>query len=69
MGRVTGLTILIQGYKITTDFFVLPIAACPLVLGVQWLKTLGPIEIDFQNFTLGFRQGNTTHKLQGLQGT
>ncbi|XP_074352895.1 uncharacterized protein LOC141692051 [Apium graveolens] len=69
VGRVTGLTILIQGYKITTDFFVLPIAACPLVLGVQWLKTLGPVEIDFQNFTMGFRQGGTTHKLQGLQGT
>ncbi|XP_074352969.1 uncharacterized protein LOC141692108 [Apium graveolens] len=69
VGRVTGLTILIQGNKITTDFFVLPIAACPLVLGVQLFKTLGPIEIDFQNFTLGFRQGDTTHKLQRLQGT
>ena len=53
VGRVRGLTIIIQGYTITTDFFVLPIAACPIVLGVQWLKTLGPFEIDFQNLTVG----------------
>jgi len=69
VGRVRGLTIIIQGYTITTDFFVLPIAACPIVLGVQWLKTLGPIEIDFQNLTLGFHHAGSTHKLQGLQGS
>lgn len=69
VGRIRGLKILIQGYTITTDFFVLPIAACPIVLGVQRLKTLGPIEIDFQNFTLGFRHGGSTHKLQGLKGS
>ncbi|KAJ0885707.1 putative nucleotidyltransferase, Ribonuclease H [Helianthus annuus] len=69
VGRVRGLTIIIQGYTITTDFFVLPIAACPIVLGVQWLKTLGPIEIDFQNLTLGFRLAGSTHKLQGLKGS
>ncbi|GJT13662.1 putative ribonuclease H-like domain-containing protein [Tanacetum coccineum] len=34
-GRVKDLTIVIQGYTITTDFFVLPVAACPIVLGVQ----------------------------------
>ncbi|KAK8470062.1 hypothetical protein PHAVU_004G050550 [Phaseolus vulgaris] len=69
VGRVRGLTIIIQGFTITTDFFVLPIAACPIVLGVQWLKTLGPIEIDFQNLTLGFHHAGSAHKLQGLQGS
>ena len=69
VGRVRGLAIIIQGYTITTDFFVLPIAACPIVLGVQWLKTLGPIEIDFQNLTLGLRHAGSTHKLQGLKGS
>ncbi|GKE03848.1 putative unclassified retrotransposon protein, partial [Tanacetum coccineum] len=66
-GRVKDLTIVIQGYTITTDFFVLPVAACPIVLGVQWLKTLGPIETDFEKLTLGFRLAGSSHKLQGLK--
>ncbi|GJV84972.1 transposon ty3-G gag-pol polyprotein [Tanacetum coccineum] len=69
VSRVRNLTLTIQGYTITTDFFVLPVAACPIVLGVQWLKTLGPVEIDFENLTLGFRLAGSSHKLQGLKGT
>ncbi|KAJ0836439.1 putative nucleotidyltransferase, Ribonuclease H [Helianthus annuus] len=69
VGRVRNLTIVIQGYNVTTDFFVLPVAACSIVLGVQWLKTLGPIEIDFQNLTLGFKLAGSSHKLQGLRQT
>ncbi|KAJ0482832.1 putative nucleotidyltransferase, Ribonuclease H [Helianthus annuus] len=68
-GRVKNLSILIQGYTIATDFFVLPVAACPIVLGVQWLKTLGPVEIDFQNLTIGFQLAGSSHKLQGLKGS
>jgi hypothetical protein len=26
----------------------LPVAACQVVLGVQWLETLGPVEIDYK---------------------
>ncbi|KAD3337069.1 hypothetical protein E3N88_32589 [Mikania micrantha] len=68
-GRVRNLLVIIQGYTITADFFVLPVAACPIVLGVQWLKTLGPVEIDFQNLTLGFHLAGSSHKLQGLKGS
>nr|GEW21989.1 retrotransposable element Tf2 [Tanacetum cinerariifolium] len=66
-GRVKDLTIVIQGYTIATDFFVLPMAACPILLGVQWLKTLGPVEIDFEKLTLGFRLAGSSHILQGLK--
>nr|GEW00906.1 hypothetical protein [Tanacetum cinerariifolium] len=38
--RVKEPSLIIQGYTISTDFWVLPVAACPVVLGVQWLKTL-----------------------------
>ena len=33
--RCLTLTLLIQGYPITFDFYVLPVAACQAVLGVQ----------------------------------
>nr|GEZ19891.1 hypothetical protein [Tanacetum cinerariifolium] len=47
-GRIRDLTIVIQEYVISTNFFMLPVAACPIVLGVQWLKTLGPVEMDYE---------------------
>nr|GEZ02673.1 transposon Ty3-G Gag-Pol polyprotein [Tanacetum cinerariifolium] len=39
-GRVRNLSLFVQGCVISTDFFVLSVAACPIVLGVQWIKTL-----------------------------
>ncbi|KAF5761352.1 putative retrotransposon gag domain, aspartic peptidase domain superfamily [Helianthus annuus] len=66
-GRVRNLTIMFSGYTLTTDLFVLPIVAHPVVLGIQWLKTLGPVEFDFQDLTIGFRIANSSHKLHGLQ--
>jgi hypothetical protein len=68
-GRVRNLTIAIHGYTIATDFFVLPTAACPAILGIQWLKTLGPVEIDFKNLTIGFRLAGSSHKLHGMKGS
>nr|GEV84299.1 peroxidase 64 [Tanacetum cinerariifolium] len=65
--RVRNLSFVVQGCVISTDFFVLPVAACPNVLGVQWLKTLGPIEFDFNNLAMGFHITGSHHKLQGLK--
>nr|GEU31271.1 transposon Ty3-G Gag-Pol polyprotein [Tanacetum cinerariifolium] len=33
-GRVQNLSLVVQGYVISTDFFMLLVAACPIVLGV-----------------------------------
>lgn len=52
-GVVHNLMFMFSGYIVTTDFFVLPVATCPIILGIHWLKTLGPIEIDFQYLQLG----------------
>nr|GEU40478.1 transposon Ty3-G Gag-Pol polyprotein [Tanacetum cinerariifolium] len=57
------------GYRILTDFWVLPVSACLVVLGVQWLQTLGPVEIDYQKLTFGFKLAGVTHTLQGLKAT
>jgi hypothetical protein len=40
-GLCPSLTIMIQGQIVIADYFILPVAACPVVLGVQWLVTLG----------------------------
>ncbi|KAA8531359.1 hypothetical protein F0562_006068 [Nyssa sinensis] len=55
-GQCQGLTLTIQGVPITADYYyVLHMAACQVVLGVQWLETLGPIEMDYKRLTMTFQ--------------
>lgn len=53
----------IQGTKFLVPFHVLTLWGCDIVLGVQWLKTLGLINWDFTNMT-AVKEGNLT--LQSL---
>lgn len=52
--KCLGLTLLIQDYPIHDNFYVLPVTACQVVLGVQWLATLGLIETDYIESTMSF---------------
>lgn len=53
-GMCPALTINIQEVQVTANYNILPVAACPLVLGVQWLATLGLIETDYLKLTMSF---------------
>lgn len=44
----------IQDHTFTLDLFHLPLCGADLVLGVQWLKQLGPITTDYQRLTMTF---------------
>lgn len=37
-----------QKQKFSTSLRVLPLGGCDVVLSMQWLKTLGPIQVDFK---------------------
>jgi hypothetical protein len=65
-GHCLGLSLSIQGITVRADFFVLPVAACQAVLGVQWLETLGPIKTDYKKLSMSFTQGGRTHVLKGM---
>ncbi|KAL5750258.1 hypothetical protein ACOSP7_024861 [Xanthoceras sorbifolium] len=64
-----GLSLTIQGYTDQTDFYILLVAACQAVLGVQWLETLGPIEMDYKYLTMTFNQMGKPYTLHGLRRT
>lgn len=46
--------ITIQGAEVQTDLFVLAMGGANVVLGVQWLETLGDITINHKNLTMEF---------------
>lgn len=44
----------IKGVKCLIPFHVLPMGGYDAILGVQWLKTLGPINWDFAHMSMQF---------------
>jgi hypothetical protein len=49
-----------EPFKLTC--YILPLDGFDVVLGVQWLRTLGPILWDFEKLTMTFwSQGRTLH--------
>ena len=55
-----------QGVLQCTDFLVLKLRGCDLVLGVQWMRDLGPITWDFSKLTMQFSMGVQNVVLQGM---
>ena len=47
----------INDEEFTADFYALPLAGYDVVLGTQWLATLGPILWDFGALTMSFWRG------------
>ncbi|KAI5328451.1 hypothetical protein L3X38_027848 [Prunus dulcis] len=47
-GYCDAVPLAIGTYVYTSDMFALPLGGCDIVLGVQWLRTLGPILWDFE---------------------
>ncbi|XP_041025452.1 uncharacterized protein LOC121265848 [Juglans microcarpa x Juglans regia] len=56
----------IQGSKFSIPLHVLTLGGCDIVLGVQWLRTLGSITWNFIDMSMSFEWGGQMIKLQGL---
>jgi hypothetical protein len=52
-------------HEFPVDLFVLPLSGAELVLGVQWLKTLGPILTDYEKLTMSFTKDGQRIQLTG----
>lgn len=40
---------LLHKHTFVIDFYVLPLNGSAIMLGIQWLKTLGPVTTDYLN--------------------
>jgi hypothetical protein len=65
-GRCHSISLKIQGHLFKADFYVLPLGGYNMILGVEWLQTLGPVLWDFQLMTMAFDQESHRITLHGL---
>eukprot|EP00253_Pinus_taeda_P019183 PITA_19183 len=66
-GRCENFKLQMGDYQLKTHMFAIHMGGCNIVLGADWLRTLGPITMDFQELYMSFKQNNHTHTLRGLQ--
>ncbi|KAA8517141.1 hypothetical protein F0562_017434 [Nyssa sinensis] len=68
-GKCEDIQLHMQGNTYHTDFYILTLGGCDIVLGVQWLSTLGPILWDFVKLRMEFNLLDSKHVLQGITPT
>ena len=66
LGSCHGANITLQGHKFVLDFNVLHLGGCEVILGTQWLSTLGVISWNFRLLTMEFMHLGKRVFLKGL---
>ena len=66
-GFCDQVLVCIQREEFSIPFRVLPLGGCDVVLGTQWLTTLGDIQWNFQFLTMEFCHKGHKVMLQGLK--
>lgn len=56
-----------QGNTFKANVILFPLVGYDLILGMKWLKTLGPITWNCINLTMEFKKGNQKIKLMAWQ--
>lgn len=54
-----------DGLEITTDFLSLALGNSDVILGIQWLETLGTLESNWKTQTMSFEMEGDKYTLQG----
>lgn len=65
LGKCLKIPLELPGYTINSDFFALQLEDFNVLLGVQWLKTLGPIVWNYDSLTMSFTKDLKSITLQG----
>ncbi|WVZ20256.1 hypothetical protein V8G54_007578 [Vigna mungo] len=64
-GKCHGFILEVQGMKIQQEFFVFTLGGADVILGLEWLASLGEVRADFGNLRLTIGKGNEEHILVG----
>uniref|UniRef100_A0A2N9J8Y4 Reverse transcriptase n=1 Tax=Fagus sylvatica TaxID=28930 RepID=A0A2N9J8Y4_FAGSY len=66
-GEIKELLVEVQGHQFQIDFSLLELGGSGVVLGTQWLRTLGVISWDFENLEMEFTHQGKKILLQGMK--
>jgi hypothetical protein len=53
-------------YHLKSHMFAIDMGGCDIVLGAEWLTTLGPILMGFKELNMQFDQEGNQYKFQGI---
>ena len=59
------MKLVMQGLEIHEDFFVFELGGVDIVLGMEWLSSLGEIWANFKELMIKTPLGNNYHVLKG----
>jgi hypothetical protein len=65
-GNCENVCLQIGQYHMKSHMFSIDMGGCSIVLGTEWLRTLGPILMDFKELTMQFDQEDQQYKFQGI---
>lgn len=66
-GRVDNFEWNLKNTTFSLSVMLIPLQGCDVVLGVQWLATLGPITWEFNKLEMGFMWENKKVLLHGIR--
>ena len=67
-GKCENVKLEMADYHLKTHMFAIDMGGCDIVLGAEWLRTLGPITMDFKELYMRFTLDSYTYTLKGLDG-
>jgi hypothetical protein len=65
-GCCENVCLQIGDYHLKSHMFSIDMGGCDIVLGADWLRTLGPILMHFKDLTMQFDQEGHQYKFQGI---
>ncbi|CAH9084460.1 unnamed protein product [Cuscuta epithymum] len=63
--RCEEVVLCLPDTDIKQDFYILNLGGTDLVLGMEWLTSLGDVEINFQKQTINWKSSGHNHSVQG----
>jgi hypothetical protein len=65
-GHCENVCLQIGHYNLKSHMFSIDMGGCDIVLGVEWLHTLGPITMDFKELYMSSNRMDNQYKFQGI---
>ncbi|KAI0507251.1 hypothetical protein KFK09_013373 [Dendrobium nobile] len=64
-GKCKGVTIILQGEVVTQDFLLIDLENTDVILGMQWLQSLGDMEVNWEKLLIKYKSNGRRVALQG----